>query len=294
MNILVLGGTRFFGVHLVNSLLQKGHNVTIATRGKTKDMFGDKVDRVIIERTDSESLSAVIGKRYFDVACDNLAYCSNDVKALLDSLKCGRYVMTSSGSVYSNQHLQTAEKEFDPLLHSFKWCSRQDYPYDEIKRQAESALFQKYSQFQSVAVRFPYVIGEDDYTQRLYFYVEQIIKGNALNIDNIDEQIGFINSTEAGDFLSWIAEQDFVGPVNGSNVGTISLGEIINYVEQKTKKRAVYSLKGLDGTYNGQKSFSLDVARANNLGYGFTKLDDWIYELLDKYIHKVLSSLLDE
>ena len=34
MKILVLGGTRFAGIHLVNELLAKGHEVTIATRGK--------------------------------------------------------------------------------------------------------------------------------------------------------------------------------------------------------------------------------------------------------------------
>lgn len=33
MNILVIGGTRFFGIPMVNELLAHGHNVTIATRG---------------------------------------------------------------------------------------------------------------------------------------------------------------------------------------------------------------------------------------------------------------------
>lgn len=291
MKVLVLGGTRFFGVHLVNSLLNKGHNVTIATRGKAKDVFGGKVERILIERTDPNSLAEALKNQYFDVVCDNLAYCSNDIKFLLDSLKCGRYVTTSSASVYMNQHLDTAESEFDSLLHPLKCCSRQDYPYDEIKRQAECALFGVYSQFPAVAVRFPYVIGEDDYTQRLYFYVEQIIKGNPMNIDNLKEQIGFINSREAGEFLAWIAEQKFIGAINGSNIGTISLQEIINYVEGKTGKKAIYSAEGLDGTYNGQKSFSLDVARANSLGYNFTELKPWIYELLDKYINKAIMSL---
>lgn len=291
MKVLVLGGTRFFGIHMVNSLLSKGHDVTIATRGKTKDMFGDKVERVIIERSNPDSLNEVIGKRYFDVVCDNLAYCSNDVKVLLDSLKCGRYVMTSSASVYTNQHLQTTENGFEPLSHPLKWCSRQDHPYDEIKRQAESALFQKYSHLQSVAVRFPFVIGEDDYTQRLYFYVEQIVKGNAMNLDNLNEQIGFISSAEAGDFLAWIAEEKFVGAINGNNISTISLKEIINYVEQKTKKKAIYSSEGLDGTYNGQKSFNLDVTHANNLGYCFKELNGLIYKLLDKYINKAVLTI---
>ena len=34
MNILVIGGTRFFGIHMVNKLLEQGHDITIATRGK--------------------------------------------------------------------------------------------------------------------------------------------------------------------------------------------------------------------------------------------------------------------
>ncbi|GFZ29974.1 epimerase [Clostridium zeae] len=291
MKVLVLGGTRFFGKHLVDSLISKGHEVTIATRGKAKDNFGDKVDRIIIERTNSDSLKETIGKHYYDVVCDNIAYCSNDVKALLDSLKCGRYVMTSSASVYENQHLLTSENEFEPLSHDLKWCSREDYRYAEVKRQAESALFQEYPKLQAVAVRLPYVIGEDDYTNRLYFYVEQIINGNPMNLDNINEQIGFINSAEAGEFLAWVAEQKFVGPINGNNIGTISLKEIIDYVEHKTKIKAIYSSEGLEGSYNGQESFSLDIDRASNLGYCFTELNTWIYELLDKYINRANSAL---
>lgn len=34
MNLLVIGGTRYFGIHMVNKLLEQGHDITIATRGK--------------------------------------------------------------------------------------------------------------------------------------------------------------------------------------------------------------------------------------------------------------------
>ena len=44
MNILVLGGTRYFGIPMVKELLAKGHDVTIATRGNAEDDFGDKVE----------------------------------------------------------------------------------------------------------------------------------------------------------------------------------------------------------------------------------------------------------
>ena len=43
MKILVIGGTKFFGIHMVNALLTKGHAITIATRGRAADPFGDKI-----------------------------------------------------------------------------------------------------------------------------------------------------------------------------------------------------------------------------------------------------------
>lgn len=47
MKVLVLGGTRFFGIHMVKDLINKGYDITIATRGKTMDEFGDAVSRII-------------------------------------------------------------------------------------------------------------------------------------------------------------------------------------------------------------------------------------------------------
>lgn len=49
-------GTRFFGKHLVEALLQEEHDVTIATRGVTEDSFGSAVKRIIIDREDGKLL----------------------------------------------------------------------------------------------------------------------------------------------------------------------------------------------------------------------------------------------
>jgi len=99
---LVLGGTKFMGVHLVNKLLSAGHDVTIATRGKTPDSFGGKVKRMIIDRQDPASLYSAFKDKYYDVTVDNIAYSSNEVKFLLDSLQTKKYVLTSTASVYSS------------------------------------------------------------------------------------------------------------------------------------------------------------------------------------------------
>ena len=43
-------GTRFFGKHLVETLLQDGHDVTIATRRNYGRFFGSRVKRLIVDR----------------------------------------------------------------------------------------------------------------------------------------------------------------------------------------------------------------------------------------------------
>lgn len=284
MNILILGGTRYIGVHLVKNLIKDGHNVTIATRGIAADDFGKAVNRVIIERTDPDSINKRLSKIHYDVIYDNIAYSSNDVKYLLDYVDTNRYIMTSTLSVYSDFHKGITENEFDPMNHKLVWCSRQDFLYDEIKRQAESALFQIYSHVPSVAVRFPFIIGEDDYTKRLFFYVENIIKENPINIDNLDEEIGFISSDEAGKFLAWLIDKDFKGVINAGSVGSISIREMVDYVEKKTDKKAIITLDGLAAPFNSVPDFSINTNKAEEIGYDFTNLKDWIFDLLDKYI----------
>lgn len=45
------------GKHLVRILIEKGHNVTIATRGRMSDNLEGKVKRLIIERTNPDNLA---------------------------------------------------------------------------------------------------------------------------------------------------------------------------------------------------------------------------------------------
>ena len=56
MNVLVIGGTRFFGIPMVDDLLKNGHKVTVATRGMAKDKYGDAVDRIIFDRCNADSI----------------------------------------------------------------------------------------------------------------------------------------------------------------------------------------------------------------------------------------------
>lgn len=92
MNILVIGGTRFFGIPMVNELLEKEHDVTIATRGKTSDSFGSRVRRLVLQRTDEESVKAALKGTHYDVIIDKIAYCSNDIRYVMEQADCGKYI----------------------------------------------------------------------------------------------------------------------------------------------------------------------------------------------------------
>lgn len=287
MKILVIGGTRFFGIHMVNELLEKGHDVTIATRGRAVDQYGDRVRRLLIDRTDEKSVKEALRGRHFDVVIDKLAYCSNDIKYVMEAADCDKYIHMSSTAVYEPKHIDLIESDFDGASRKLVWCDRRDFPYEEIKRQAECALCREYSERNWTAVRYPFVLGKDDYTKRLLFYVEHIMKEVPMNIDNPDCQMGYIRSDEAGKFMAFLAEKDVRGAVNGSSEGTISLREIIRYVEMKTGRKAVIDKTGENAPYNGEPEYSINTDRAKALGFRFSKLQDWIYDLLDHYIELV-------
>lgn len=129
MNNLVIGGTRFFGIHMVNELLTAGYDVTIATRGKASDSFGDKVKRIFLERTKEESVREALSGTHYDVVIDKIAYCSNDIKYVMDVIDCDKYIYMSSTSVYNPKHINTVEADFDGIENELIWCDRKAFPY---------------------------------------------------------------------------------------------------------------------------------------------------------------------
>jgi len=285
MKILVVGGTGLIGSHITRELLKKGHQVTIGTRGKGEDNFSDEVQRLILNRVEPDNLLQALNGLEFDVVYDTQAYSSNEVKYLLEAVSCKKYIEVSTISVYSPEikNLLT-EEEFDPYEYPLNWCDRGEFSYDEIKRQAECAIFQSYAAIPSIAVRIPYVIGIDDTTRRLHAYVESILNKKAIHIDNLEAEISFIKSSEAGKFMAWLADTDLQGPVNASSIGQISISEIVAYIENKTGIKAILSDRADEASYNGCPSFSLNLEKATTAGFEFSSLNEWIFELIDELI----------
>ena len=286
MRILVIGGTRFFGIPMIEKLLNEGHDVTIATRGNAVNPFGERVSQLFLDRTDPAQVKEALEGKSFDVMIDKIAYSSNDVKTLLENTECERYIQMSSCAVYGSEKEMIAESEFDPASCPLKWQSRTGN-YAEGKRLAERAALEYLDASRCVFVRYPVVLGEHDYTGRLKFYIDHVLQGKAMNIDDMDCGMSFIHEKEAGEFIAFLSGKDFSGAVNGCSGGMITLKEIISYIEKQTGKKAVLREDGDKAPYNGRRSHeSFDTSEAGNLGYRFSSLSDWIFPLIDTYIRQ--------
>ena len=84
--ILIFGGSRFIGRRLVKLLITEGHQVTLANRGKTSDPFDGEVERLVVDRWNSESMQqAFTDGTSYDLVFDQLCYSPLDVSSLIQS-----------------------------------------------------------------------------------------------------------------------------------------------------------------------------------------------------------------
>lgn len=301
MDILVVGGTRFFGIPMIENLIQSGHSITIATRGITKDRFGDAIERIIVKDIYNEQCAReALGGLKYDVVIDKMGYGAGDVRNILENITCTRFVHMSTAGVYQLNHMGIHEDEFDACCGKIEWWHRGEASYDEVKRSAERVLAQQYPDITKISVRYPFVIGENDYTNRLKFYVSHVIGEVPMFIDNIDEQLCFIDEQTAGKMLAEIAVMDneqlaymikkkgisktnFLA-INGCLYDTISVSEILTYIEWRTGKKAIISEYAEPAPYNHTMSNSLDISMAQMIRGKMPDVKKVMWKILDSYI----------
>ena len=291
--VLVIGGTHFMGIQLVKELLALGNDVTIATRGYTKDNFGMYVHRLILDVSNSDSVKNALHGKFFDIVFDNLAFSSSHVENILSNIKCSKYIQLSSVAVYNIKSDNIIEELFNPLNYRFNTdVNNVEYGkytkyYSEGKRASEAIVYQKYKNIHSVTVRIPYVTKTD----RLLYYCKNILNNIPMNIDDTSRGFTFVQDTEVGKFLPWIAAQSFTGPINLSSEGMVTISMILDYIERKLEKKAVIDrIHGENSPFPvfNEKTFSMNMKKAHQLGYKTSHINDWFWKLMDEYIARVL------
>ena len=292
MNILVLGGTRLFGKKLVELCLQNGHNVTILTRGQSGNPFGTKVNQLIVNRDDADSLSQALSSTTWDIVYDNICYSPNEALKICEILegKTKKLVFTSTLSTYDIDGTVKTEEDFNPFNYEVRMGNREDFSYGEGKRLAEAVLF-KEATFPVVAVRFPIVMGVNDYTRRLHFHVERILQEQPISLPNIEAKMSFITDDEAAAFLYFAGITSIEGPYNATAAGAISLKDLLGLIEDATGKHAKISLVGgnekSQSPYGVPADWYMSTAKAEAAGFTFSQLHDWLPTLVKTLVKEL-------
>lgn len=142
MNILLLGGNRFVGVEIIWQLLKSGHEVTVLALDSPPAELRPHIRWHWADRSDEQSLAALLDSRTFDVVIDNIAYEPQQV-ALLTRLtkdRIGRYVLTSTTDVYPG-HFPRTYTEDQVEIREFDLTDLEGAPrYMYGKRSCEAVL----------------------------------------------------------------------------------------------------------------------------------------------------------
>lgn len=286
--ILLLGGSQFVGKQLLERLSKNNVEITVANRQNNTLPNYENVKYVKIDRYNETDIALLFQNQKFDIIYDMIAYSSYDVKILLQHLNGSeKYIVISSSAVYDNiPHQTLSEINFDPKHFTYQLERHDIHKYKRGKQLVEATIVQKFPHINYAIIRFPYILGQDDYTQRLRKYINYVKQNEEIQLNNSQEKFSFIHSTSAAialEELSNLTTTKFI--VNLADEGVISLSEIIQYIEIKLGKKARITLGDTNNTpYNMEHGCVLDIQYAQSNNIPLDKLDHWLYKLIDFYI----------
>ena len=180
MNALVLGGTRFIGLHIVRLLHSQGHQVSILNRGQTQAELPEGVTRLYADRNDPSQLKAALKGASYDAAFDLSGYTPAALEPVVEALEgsVGHYVFCSSTAVYGaplERLNQKGVQDFPEMASGIAPVS-EEYPvnrgpdagqYAENKILCEDLLTDAYAKrnFPSTSLRVCWVYGPDNHSK---------------------------------------------------------------------------------------------------------------------------------
>ncbi|MCP4912804.1 MAG: NAD-dependent epimerase/dehydratase family protein [Oligoflexia bacterium] len=284
MKILVIGGNLYFGKRLVELLIKENHEVTLLNRQSKPDGFGDKVNRIKCDRLDKKAMEEALSNTDWDIVYDQVCYDYETAESACEIFegKVKHYIHTSSQSVYEAGS-DISEDTFNPSNHQFKEKVDWRKDYAEAKRQAECA-FEKYAGFSTTYVRFPIVIGPDDYTKRFQFHIDKIKSGNEVFFKNLDAKISFISSEDAAKSLYHLGINKVTGPVNCCNSDSIAIKEFIQILSSKIGKEIKIAKESTDDNfspYGIDQDWFMNNSKLQNSGLKLENVKVKVEELAD-------------
>ena len=214
MDLLILGGTRFLGRHLVEAALGEGHRVTLFNRGLSGPDLFPGVEAISGDR--EGDLSSLMGRRW-DAAIDTCGYVPRVVRASAGLLanSVDHYTFVSSISVYS-EGIEPGADEAAPLQELADPAVEEvtGETYGALKALCERAAEEEMPG-RVLNVRPGLISGPHDPTDRFTYWPRRISAGGeVLAPDRPERQVQFI---DVRDLAAWMVEMSAEGKTGTYN-----------------------------------------------------------------------------
>ncbi len=228
LSILILGGTRFIGVHMTQLALARGHKITFFNRGRTKTDLFPQIERI---KGDRNGALEALKDRKFDAVVDNSGYVPRHVRLSAELLlpNVPRYVFVSSISVYPDFSAPRGEDSVVGKLADETIEKVDGETYGPLKALCEQAAIKVYGD-KATVLRPGLIVGPDDNTDRFTYWPARAARGGEIAAPGgPGEHIQIIDVRDLAAFTLRSIEQDTSGTFNVvTRPKAVTMGQVLD------------------------------------------------------------------
>lgn len=228
MQILILGGLSFLGRHLVERGLQRGHEITVFTRGRRNVDAYPEIEKLRGDR--DGDLAALEGRRW-DVVIDTSGYVPRVVRASARLLApaVDHYTFISSLSVYKD--VSTPGLDERAPVATLADTSIEEVTgetYGALKALCEQAAEEELPD-RILNIRPGLIVGRYDPTDRFTYWPYRVARGGeVLAPDKPQDPVQIIDARDLADWTLRMAEERKTGVYNATGPERpLSIGEVL-------------------------------------------------------------------
>jgi 2'-hydroxyisoflavone reductase len=245
LDILILGGTNLTGPHHVRYALERGHSVTIFTRGRRRPgLFQDAfehVEHLIGDREDN--LEALRG-RSWDVVIDasgmNERWTRDSAELLKDAV--GTYLYISSTGVYYPYLTTGIEEDTELVLEDESEGENLASWYGVMKSLSEIEARKVFGE-RTCIVRPGYIVGPLDWTHRGTYWPDRLTRGGEVLVPG--KKTDLVQQIDVRDLTEWIIhllENEVHGVFNATGPASpITMQEFVHGMRAATSSEVTWT-----------------------------------------------------
>jgi 2'-hydroxyisoflavone reductase len=248
MNILIIGGTRFLGRHLVDAAMERGHKLTLFNRGRSNPTLYPQLETIQGDR--ENDLGQLAATRSWDSVIDTCGYVPRIVRLSAQALSgaVGQYVFISSISVYADtSKIGINESDAVGRMPDENVEEITSETYGPLKALCEEAVEHNLPG-RTLIIRPGLIVGPHDPTDRFTYWPVRVARGGeVLAPENPAVPIQIIDGRDLAHFTFQLIEQKATGIFNATGPGTaLNLGTMLETCRAVSANESVFRWAPVD------------------------------------------------